>query len=98
MSVELLCKAHLFKPSGKWKYEVTLDYRGLYDEEGKQVTMPYQSPNDMALLALYQATENGISGVILREPGEYALVCVDPPNGFPVLVQGTTTLWRTDEH
>jgi hypothetical protein len=81
---------HLFKPSGKWKYEVFLDYRGILDEFGRPAddSITYLSPNEAALRALMQATEQGTSGVSLERPGGYHLVVVDPPNGFPVMVVG----------
>lgn len=93
----LICEGHLFKPSGKWKYQVLLDYRFVCNEHMKDPMGHYISPNDATLKALANATANGISGVILSEPGEYALVCIEPPFGFPVLVQGTTTLWRVGQ-
>lgn len=82
----LVVEGHLFKPGGKWKYEVTLDYSGIYDESGSPVGRTYIDPALAALMAMKNATQKGISGVSLEKPGDYHLVVVDPPPGFPVMV------------
>jgi hypothetical protein len=78
--------AHLFKPSGKWAYEVFLDYRGILDADGKSLDGKFIGPAQAALRALRQATERGTSGVTIKEPDYYYLVVIDPPNGFPVMI------------
>ena len=94
MSTINRCPAHLFKPSGKWEYEVFLDYTGMveWDERGyTKLVGPggkYLNPADAACEALRQATANGTSGVTISELGQYTLVVVEPPNGFPVMVVG----------
>ena len=62
-------EAHLFKPGGKWKYRVWLDYTG---ERFRDV--PGEGPHgwhfdgaEMAHRALSRATANGTSGVSIRE-------------------------------
>lgn len=86
--MDLIVEGHLFKPSGKWKYEVQLDYSGIYDKEGN-VCVPgrrYIDPAEAALMALKQATAKGLSGVSLEKPGDYHLVVINPPTGFPAMV------------
>jgi hypothetical protein len=82
---------HLFKQSGKWKYEVFLDYTGILNMDGTPVggEKNWMSANTAALRALKQATEKGTSGVSLKVPGLYHLVVFNPPNGFPVMVVST---------
>lgn len=90
-----LVEGNLFKPMGKWKYEVKLDYSGIYTEEGNPVGREYLDPNEAALMALKQATDKGVSQVILEKPGDYHLVVFEPPAGFPVLVVSAafTEIW-----
>ena len=64
---------HLFQPSGKWKYEVWLDYTGILDEEGKAPDGRYHPPHESALAALRQATEKGTSGSDSADPGHLSL-------------------------
>jgi hypothetical protein len=83
-------KAHLFKPGGKWMYQVFLDYTG-----ERHLGVPGEGPagwhwdgHEMAKRALARATDNGTSGVSIRELGEYwHLFVPDPPQGFPMWVQ-----------
>lgn len=85
-------KGHLFKPSGKWKYDVELDYSlaGLVDDGGsirRESDGRWVDPGEAAQLALAASTDAGISGVTIRELGHYwTLVVIDPPNGYPILV------------
>lgn len=73
--------ANLFTESGKWKYEVRLDYRN--PPEG------YISCNDNARRALRQATENGTSEVTISVvPEGWSLVVLAPPEGYPVMARG----------
>ncbi|WP_277212318.1 hypothetical protein [Isoptericola croceus] len=72
---------HLFTASGKWKYEVSLDYR--------HVTAPRYEVAAQAAQALAAATDARTSGVALREiPEGWSLVVFDAPAGFPVMVRG----------
>lgn len=83
---------HLFTPSGKWKYDVELDYglaglndddRGTIRDTDGRVVDAY----DAAQLALTASTDAGISGVTIRELGDYwTLLVPSPPNGWPILV------------
>lgn len=88
------CPAHLFNLTGKWKYEVFLDYTGMveWDERGDtKLVGPggrFLNAGDAARDALRQATANGTSGVTISELGLYTLVVIEPPNGFPVMVRG----------
>lgn len=87
---------YLFLPSGKWKYEVKLDYTGLtegeLDEHGySRLQHPdgsYLDAHDAAITALAMATAKGTSGVTINELGDYILVVPEPPNGFPIMVIG----------
>ena len=87
----VVCPANLFAKSGKWKYSVVLDYTDLVagpvDETGFAPFKKFMNAGDAAEIALAAATDKGISGVTIREIGDYyILVVTDPPNGFPVLV------------
>lgn len=83
---ETKVRGDLFTETGKWKYTVVLDYRGgdwshwdLYNE---------------ARDALARATDNGISGVGLREvPEGWSLVVLEPyaKNAYPIQVIGGLT-------
>jgi hypothetical protein len=78
--------AHLFKPSGKWEYDVTLDYTGL--------DLDHWNLGELAQQALANATANGTSGVIISDLGDYwTLVVIRPPGpySFPVMVHGSRT-------
>lgn len=83
---------HLFTPSGKWKYDVELDYglAGLVDD-GRGTILDADGgrveAHDAARLALAASTDAGVSGVTIRELGNYwTLVVPKPPNGCPILV------------
>lgn len=72
----------LFKPSGKWMYDVTLDY-------GLQPPLPWVNCNENARRALHRATLEGTSGVVIADiPEGWHLVVPEPPEGFPVMVHG----------
>jgi hypothetical protein len=74
-------EGHLFKPSGKWGYEVRLDYTGLDTTTHDQ--------HALALQALAQATANATSRVILADLANYwTLVVTDGPAGYPIMVKG----------
>lgn len=74
-------EGHLFKPSGKWVYEVRLDYTGL--------DIDTHDHGALALEALAQATANETSGVILADLANYwTLVVMDGPAGYPIMVKG----------
>lgn len=74
-------EGHLFKPGGKWEYEVRLDYTGL-----DITTWDHHS---LALQALAQATANETSGVILADlRNHWTLVVIDGPAGYPIMVKG----------
>lgn len=71
----------LFTPSGKWKYEVVLDYTGLDFEDWNLWSN--------AEKALKQATEKNISGVTISELGDYWILVVPEPwgkNSHPISV------------
>lgn len=93
---ERLCDAWLFKPNGKYKYSVKLDFEGIIGQGCLDPQGKYVDPSIATLKALRQATERGYSGVSLVAPGDYALVCIEPPWGFPILIQGEHTLWKVD--
>lgn len=85
---------NLFTPTGKWKYEVSLDYTGIHHKPvssggRRDETIPWMSDvGQAAEMALAAATDRGTSGVSIRELGSYwTLVVSDPPNGWPVLVR-----------
>jgi hypothetical protein len=82
---------YLFKQSGKFKYEVFLDYTGILNLDGTPVRGKWLSPSDAALKALKQATQNGTSEVSLEAPGSLHLVVINPPTGFPVMVVSRET-------
>jgi len=88
---------YLFKFTGKWKYEVMLDYTGMIEplpEDEKwmrlkdPVTGGFIDADEAAILALAQATRKGTSGVTISDIGNWTLVVPEPPNGFPVMVVG----------
>lgn len=87
-------EAHLFKPSGKWEYQVFLDYTG---ERHRGV--PGEGPSgwhwdgdEMAKRALARATDNGTSEVNIRELKNYWHMFIPaPPQGFPYWVQPEET-------
>lgn len=89
--------ANLFTPTGKWKYEVMLDYSGMVVRdpvEGYKLgpdpeTGRWLDPARAAQLALAQATRNGTSGVTISNlNGYWTLVVFEPPNGWPICVHG----------
>lgn len=93
-------KAFLFSKSGKYKYEVELDYRHIWHrvatgpereawvEAHPGEKIEYLDPNDAAWMALAEATSTGMSGVKFSGPEcGYFLVVPDPPNGFPVMAR-----------
>jgi hypothetical protein len=83
-------EGHLFKPGGKWMYQVWLDYTG---ERHRGV--PGEGPagwhydgHEMAKRALARATGNGTSEVSIYDLGTYwHLFVPNPPQGFPHWVQ-----------
>jgi hypothetical protein len=77
-----------FKPSGKWAYEVFLDYSDIYHDDGTPKRDGFIDPGQAALDALHLATVRGTSGVRFRHPGDLTLVVFDPPGGYPVMVPG----------
>lgn len=83
-------EAHLFKPSGKWAYQVWLDYAG-ERHRGVSGEGPHGwhfDGHEMARRALARATANGTSGVTFSELGSYwHLFVPHPPQGFPHWVQ-----------
>lgn len=83
-------EAHLFKPSGKWAYQVWLDYTG-ERHRGVSGEGPHGwhfDGHEMARRALARATSNGTSGVTFSELGSYwHLFVPHPPQGFPHWVQ-----------
>lgn len=84
-------EAHLFKPTGKWMYQVFLDYtgerhRGVSGEGPHGWHFDYEA---MAKRAFARATENGTSEVVYHEiPPSYHLFVQAPPQGFPIWVHG----------
>lgn len=86
-------EAHLFKPGGKWKYQVWLDYSDEREELG--VDLPGVGPagwhsdgHEMAKRALYRASNRGTSGVTILVLGSYwHLFVPNPPQGHPHWVQ-----------
>jgi len=88
---------YLFKFTGKWKYEVMLDYTGMIQPspQGEDlvnlmdpITGGFINADEAAILALAQATRKGTSGVTISDIGNWTLVVPEPPNGFPVMVVG----------
>jgi hypothetical protein len=76
----------LFTESGKWKYDVCLDYTGQTLEEYQ-----HWDVNAEAVKALARATDRGISGVTLRTvPEGWSLVVPQPHalNSCPAMVRG----------
>lgn len=85
-------RAHLHKPSGKWMYQVWLDYTGeRWVHGGKGPEGPagwHFDGSEMAKRALARATDNGTSEVSIRELGDHwHLFVPDPPQGYPIWVQ-----------
>lgn len=89
MSTINRCPAHLFKPSGKWEYEVFLDYTGMvgWNECGyTELVGPggkYLNPADAAREALRQATANGTSRVTISRTGPVHLGSDQPAQRVP---------------
>ena len=76
--------AHLFTPSGKWEYDVSLDYTGLNLDHWDRAALAEQ--------ALANATANHTSGVIISDLGDYwTLVVTNPPGpyGYPLMIHGS---------
>lgn len=75
-------QAFMFKPNGKFKYEVELNYTKSYIEND------YTEPSDAAVIALIQSTIMGTSGIqSYKGDNEYwTIVVPDPPEGYPVMV------------
>lgn len=93
-------RGHLFTPTGKWKYDVSLDYSEIWhriiSQPAREVAenifgrLEYLSPEDAARMALDRASRRGTSGVSVRDLGDYwTLVVPDPPNGWPIMATGT---------
>ena len=84
-------EAHLFKPTGKWMYRIWLDYSTLRSAPHATGCGPsgwYFAGGAMAEQALAIATDNGTSGVTIRELGTYwHLFVPHPPQGFPIWVR-----------
>ena len=76
-------RGDLFKPSGKWEYTVTLDYR-----DGDYYSYDlHQEARD----ALRRATDRGISGVSISGLEDYwTLVVLEPyaEGSYPIVVHG----------
>lgn len=66
-------QGYLFTPTGKWKYDVLLDYTDL--------DWDHWNIRENAEKALKQATEKGISGVSIKELGDYWVLFVPEPWG-----------------
>jgi hypothetical protein len=76
----------LFSESGKWKYDVCLDYTG-------QTQSQYENWDNAreAVKALARATEKGISGVTFKVvPEGWSLVVPEPHalHSYPLMVRG----------
>lgn len=88
-------RAHLFNPSGKWKYQVWLDYTGL-----RHRGLPGEGPagwhfdgDALAKHALNRATQGGTSGVSITQLGDrWHLFVPNPPQGYPLWVQPDSTV------
>lgn len=77
-------RADVFKPSGKWMYQVWLDYTG-------EALEHYQGWA-MARRALARATETGGSEVTFSAlPEDWFMVVFDPPQGYPIVVYPSGT-------
>jgi hypothetical protein len=85
-------EGHLFKPGGKWKYRVFLDYTGeRKPPESSGYSEPGVGPHgwhfdgaEMAKRALARATANGTSEVTISTLGTYwHLFVPHPPQGYP---------------
>jgi hypothetical protein len=93
-------EGHLFKPSGKWGYQVWLDYTG-----ERRLGVSGEGPHgwhfdghEMAKRALHRATTNGTSGVTISALGSYwHLFVPHPPQGFPHWVQPDTPTMAEQE-
>lgn len=84
-------EAHVFKNSGKWRYQVFLDYTGLRYRgvQGEGPSGWHYEGSQLARMALQAATLNNTSGVSFTEiPSGWFMFVQNPPGGYPVMVTG----------
>ena len=84
--------AHVFMPTGKWKYQVFLDYTEMrhgWRGSGEGPSGWHFDGEAMAREALQLATERGTSGVTFDElPPDWHMFVQNPPQGYPFWVHG----------